>query len=156
MNTCPISRSKQSGVMLLEALIAILIFSLGILAIVGLQAAAIKSAGDAKYRTDASLLAGKLIAEMWTSDRTQATLQTNFQTGGTGYNTWINNDLCPASEPAALPGVCNVASNQPTVLITPVTRTTAPSNLVKITLYWSAPSEPTHAHNFTTVAQIIK
>ena len=36
-------RKPQSGVMLLEALIAILIFSLGVLGIVGMQASAIKA-----------------------------------------------------------------------------------------------------------------
>ena len=46
----------QSGVMLLEALIAILIFSLGILSLVALQATAVQLTSDAKYRTDATLL----------------------------------------------------------------------------------------------------
>ncbi|MBL8367702.1 MAG: hypothetical protein JNM54_07255, partial [Candidatus Accumulibacter sp.] len=44
---------EQAGVMLLEALIAILVFSLGILSLVALQATSIKLTGDAKYRTDA-------------------------------------------------------------------------------------------------------
>jgi type IV pilus assembly protein PilV len=43
--------------MLLEALIAILIFSFGILGLVGLQANAINLSTDAKYRADAALLA---------------------------------------------------------------------------------------------------
>ena len=38
-------RSRQSGVMLLEALIAILIFSLGILGLVGMQASAVRASG---------------------------------------------------------------------------------------------------------------
>lgn len=54
----------QSGVMLLEALIAILIFSFGVLGIVGLQATAINTVQDAKYRSDAALLANELIGEM--------------------------------------------------------------------------------------------
>jgi type IV pilus assembly protein PilV len=136
-------------------LISILIFSLGILAIVGLQAAAIKNAGDAKYRTDASLLASKLIAEMWASDRTQATLKTNYQTGGTSYNAWYASDMCPASAPA-LPGVCGVAANQPLIAISAVTVTSSPSNIVTVTLFWSAPAEPAQAHKYITVAQITK
>lgn len=52
---------QQSGVILLEALLAILIFSLGILALVGLQAAAVKQSADAKYRTEAALLANEVI-----------------------------------------------------------------------------------------------
>ena len=82
-----ISRSRfrrgQSGVMLLEALIAILIFSLGILGIVGLQAVQMKLVADAKYRSDAALLAEELIGQMWASDRTAATLNAVFATGAT-------------------------------------------------------------------------
>ena len=71
--------NKQSGVMLLEALIAILIFSLGVLGIVGMQASAVKASRDAKYRADAGLLANELIGEMMSSDRTGTVLQTRFQ-----------------------------------------------------------------------------
>ena len=52
--------------MLLEALIAILIFSIGILAVVGLQAVSIKNVTDAKHRTEAAFLANKLLSQMWT------------------------------------------------------------------------------------------
>lgn len=59
------ARRHQSGVMLLEALIAILVFSLGILAIIGLQAQSIRNSSEAKYRADASFLANQLIGYMW-------------------------------------------------------------------------------------------
>ena len=58
-------RNAQSGVMLLEALIGILIFSLGILAMVGLQAMSIRFATDARERAEASNLAGQLVGQMW-------------------------------------------------------------------------------------------
>ena len=57
----------QEGVVLIEVLIAILIFSMGVLAIVGLQATMIKSTADAKYRADASYIAQARIGEMWTN-----------------------------------------------------------------------------------------
>lgn len=171
MNAHPAQLNKQSGVMLLEALISILIFSMGILAIVGLQAAAISNASDAKYRTDASLLASRLIAQMWASDRTQATLQTNFTgingAGGNGYLAWLNNDLlCPvAGQPAlpassvpALPGVCNDIANMPIVGVSAVTVTTTPSSVVTVTLFWQAPGAVSGAaaHEYHTVTQIVK
>ncbi|MGH8743101.1 MAG: type IV pilus modification protein PilV [Burkholderiales bacterium] len=62
-------KRTQSGVMLLEALIGILIFSIGILAMVGLQAASVKNQADAKYRADASYFANQIIGQMWV-DRT--------------------------------------------------------------------------------------
>jgi type IV pilus assembly protein PilV len=56
---------KQTGSILLEAMIAILIFSMGVLAIVGLQAAMIKNTADSKYRLDASYIAQQRIGLMW-------------------------------------------------------------------------------------------
>lgn len=56
---------KQQGMMLLEGLIAIVIFSFGILAIIGLQATTVKQTTDAKYRLDASFLANQSIGLMW-------------------------------------------------------------------------------------------
>lgn len=61
----PNPRTVQGGVILLEALIAILIFSMGILAVIGLQAASIKNTNDAKYRAEASYLANQIIGKMW-------------------------------------------------------------------------------------------
>jgi type IV pilus assembly protein PilV len=59
------SRNSQQGVVLIEALVAILIFSIGILAVAGLQASMIKNTSDAKYRSDASYIAQKRIGEIW-------------------------------------------------------------------------------------------
>lgn len=61
---CPGTYS-QKGVVLLESLIAILVFSLGVLGIVGLQAAMIKSTADAKYRSEANLIAQQRIGQLW-------------------------------------------------------------------------------------------
>jgi type IV pilus assembly protein PilV len=139
-------RSRQTGSMLLEALIAVLIFSMGILAIVGMQASAVKASGDAKYRSDASMVANQLIGEMWVSDRTPATLQTNFQGGGgtdgAAYTAWL------ADVQAALPGA---AANPPVVTVN------AATSLVTITVFWLAPGAPTGAtpHSFSVVAQIV-
>ena len=61
----PPSPQSQHGVVLLESLIANLIFSLGVLGIVGLQAAMIKSTADAKFRSEASYIAQQKIGQMW-------------------------------------------------------------------------------------------
>lgn len=61
-------QSGQRGVILLETLIAILIFSIGVLALVGLQAVMISNTSDAQYRSEASLIAQKRIAEIWGTD----------------------------------------------------------------------------------------
>src|SRR5258705_5738015 len=50
-------RAAQRGGLLLEALIGILLVSIGILAVVALQASATKAVTEAKFRSDASFLA---------------------------------------------------------------------------------------------------
>lgn len=58
-------RPSQQGVVMIEALVAILIFSIGVLAIVGLQATMVKNTADAKYRSEASYIAQETIGKMW-------------------------------------------------------------------------------------------
>lgn len=81
-----VSKNAEKGVVLVEALIAILLFSLGILALVGLQATMSKNVTHAKLRAEASFLANQLIGQMWVD---QANLASYAATGGacatTGY-----------------------------------------------------------------------
>ncbi|HRL75758.1 MAG TPA: hypothetical protein PK440_05250 [Candidatus Accumulibacter phosphatis] len=151
--TSPIA-GNQAGVMLLEALIAILIFSLGILSLVALQATAVQLTSDAKYRTDATLLANRLIGQMWTSSGNLAALQTAFQTGGAAYNAW----LADVSGREGLPGVVaassGVVSTLPTVTVDVTAGATA--GQVVITLFWRTPEMPLNAagHRHVVVSQI--
>ena len=64
--------------MLIEALIAILIFSIGILAVVGMQATAIKNVTESKSRSEAAFLAEELMAQMW--------IDQNISTGAVQVN----------------------------------------------------------------------
>jgi type IV pilus assembly protein PilV len=165
-------RKQQSGVMLLEALIAILIFSLGILGVVGMQASAIAASRDAKYRSDASLLANDLVGLMWSGTRDGATLQTNFQ-GSAGFVTsFAENDPARCSDHPGSDGLiyCRWFNNQvvnalPGVLINPPLVTVVPGNpaggllpqtasTVTIRVRWMAPNNAV-AHSYTLVVQII-
>ncbi len=58
--------------MLLEVLIAIAIFSVGILGLIGLQASVIANSMNAEERTQAALFADEIISQMWL--KTSATL----------------------------------------------------------------------------------
>ena len=155
--TIPSARSCQQGVALLEALIAILIFSIGILSIVALQAVSVNLSADAKYRSDASLLANQLIGNMWVADRTAATLRTNFSSAASGIAAGANYAAWQANVANTLPGVSGVAATQPTVTITPVTTTGGISSMVTVTVFWKPPSEPAAipAHQYLAIAQII-
>lgn len=56
---------RQDGIVLLEALAAILVFSFGILAFLWMQASATRQVTDSKYRLEASFTANQLLGEMW-------------------------------------------------------------------------------------------
>lgn len=146
-------RTSQAGVLLLEALVAILIFSLGVLAIIQLQAVSIKQASAAQYRSEAALLANDLISRMWASDKTAATLQANFRSGsqaGAAYNQWL-----ASVQASSLPNVSAANNTLPTVTFVsvPAGAGGTASSLATVTIFWQGPGE-TAPHNYTTVAQL--
>ena len=140
-------RAGQSGFMLIEVLISILVFSLGVLALVGLQTISIKQSTDAKYRADAAMLANEIIGQMWVTDRTPASLA-SFATGGANFVAW------QARVQAALPGVAG--ANLPTIDPLPVGAVADPSTQMTVIVRWKAPNEPAAdpAHLVTVVAQL--
>lgn len=157
MNEAKLSLKTQAGSVLLEALIAILIFSIGILAIVGLQAAAVHASAEAKYRVDASFLAGQLVEQMRVSDRTPDKLKTNFASpNGELYRAWRGANSRPEAGTvlATLPGA---AAHPPVVTIAPSSQVQMAGNTVTITIYWKAPHEPVtnKPHRYISVTQII-
>ncbi|MEI8156798.1 MAG: fimbrial assembly protein [Burkholderiales bacterium] len=131
------SGRQQSGSMLIEVLVAVLIFSIGILGIVGLYGASVRNAGDAKYRVDASLLASEFVAQIWIANRSTATWQDPFNAGGARFLVW------KAAVEASLPG--NIA---PTAVVTN-------AGMVTIQINWRAPSEPADtSHQYVAVSQV--
>ena len=57
--------ARVRGFMLIEVLVSILIFSIGVLALVGLQAKMTKAQSASKYRADAAYLSNELVGVMW-------------------------------------------------------------------------------------------
>jgi type IV pilus assembly protein PilV len=163
--------ARQSGVMLLEALIAILIFSLGILTVIGIQAASIKMALDAQFRTKAVLLANRLVGEMWTNINVKGAdpvgeMANKFSSpSGSEYVKWLNchvapNDSCSIGDftpdpTSGLPGVSEEENTLPTVSV--VTAAGWQAGRVQITLYWRTPSmEEGERHQHTVISQITR
>jgi type IV pilus assembly protein PilV len=58
-------RAAQAGFTLLETLVAIVIFSIGMLGVVGLQARSIQFAVDGEDRSRAAQMADGIVAAMW-------------------------------------------------------------------------------------------
>lgn len=132
--------TRQKGATLLEALIGILIFSVGILALIGMQSLAIKQMTDAKYRSDASFFANEIIGNMWVN-RANLGLYAFSGTGTppaalTGWVTSIRNGL---------PGVADASNTLPIVSVVGTT--------VTVTVRWQAPGGSA-AHRHVTLAYI--
>jgi len=128
-------KSAQQGVVLIEALIAILIFSFGVLGIVGLQAAMVKNTSESKYRADASNIAQQSIGQMW-SDPNNLPTTTN-PCFATPY-------LTAASAPAPIPELPNGTLS--------ITQPFACQSQYIFTITWQAPGED--QHTLITTARI--
>ena len=162
-----VTQEHQSGMGLLEALIGILIFSLGILALVAMQAGSVSTVADAQYRVEAVNLANRLLSQIWVNvDRTNdAPLQNSladvrasdrrstvrFRRGRCDERgrhrvaeRWSSRRCCPASatDVPADPGRLRRRRHH--------------RNRVTITLCWIAPNEPASAppHRHTVVAYV--
>ncbi len=129
-------QSRQSGFLLIEAMVAIVIFSLGVIALMGFQSIAIGESIKGKYRTEASYLANSIIGQMMV-DKANFT---GYADGGSAAARTSWNTLVSASLP-------NGAGS---ITITP----NATANTVTVAISWRAPDD-TSAHNFTTVSQIL-
>jgi len=138
--------------MLLEALIAMLVFSVGILAIVGMQATAIQDQSEAKYRTQAAFLANRVIGQMWGFVGTNPTqIQPKlalFAYGGSGappaaIASWVS------TVQGTLPGTG--AGDFPPII------TVNPDNSVVVTVRWRAARDKSNnaqPHAYSTIAYI--
>jgi len=136
--------SSLAGSILLEALISILIFSVGMLALVGMQATSIKQVSEAKYRTDASLLANDLMGQMWLSDRTPANLTSQFSSpAGAAYLQWLAR---------VTPVLAGSAAHPPSVVIRTIPGSLKPHAEVVITMQWQLANTP--LHQYILVAEI--
>ena len=146
MRAQPTAPRRERGVMLIEALLAILIFSIGILAVVGMQGVAIKNVTESKYRSEAAFLTNELMAKMWTDPGNIAL----YAYPGSGtvpgrLAEWVN------KIDTTLPGAAVV---QPKVTITGAT---AQGATVQVDVFWRLPEETTAGlppHSHTVVASV--
>ena len=120
---------NQKGVALLEALIALLIFSMGILALVGLQSAMITNTSDSKYRADASYLVQQRLSMIWANPADATLLATKASVDGP------------------------VANLLPNGVRTVTTIGAAANGQIRITVQWQAPTD-TAPHQTSVEARV--
>jgi type IV pilus assembly protein PilV len=162
MKPVPHFQRSQQGAMLIESLMAILIFSLGVLGLVGVNAVAVGGQSDAEYRSEANRLAGRIANEIWVSvDRSNPvnlgislanfahradvadacdTSTAGTPSGNALVSSWVA-DVTGAG-PGGLPGATDRMQQ---ILIDPAL------NQVRVTLCWRAPTDiVARRHVFTS------
>jgi type IV pilus assembly protein PilV len=131
---------RSAGAFLLEALVALVVFSLGMLGLLALLAGALRASGSAQWRSEGADLAAAAIARMTTEDG--ATLVTRYDaTDGDAYRALLQ-------QAARLPGVSST-TNAPGVDIDD----TAERRRVRVDVRWLAPGETT-AHRASVSAML--
>jgi len=117
----------MAGVVLIEVLVAMLIFMFGILGLVGLQASVTRAQTDSKVRADAAYLAGDMVGRLW-SDRKHLSSYDSANCSSTQFcKDW------QAKVASSLPNGATVV-------------TVAASGNVTISISWTGPDGQTHQY----------
>jgi type IV pilus assembly protein PilV len=129
------ARPKAGGVFLLEALLALVVFSLAMLGLLGLLTHALRDSGSAHWRGEAFDVAAGALSRMWAEDPAALAARYDGAADGPGYRALL-------AAAMRLPGV-TAASNAPRVTIDDSTST---SHRVSVTVYWQLPAEANAHH----------
>lgn len=143
--TTPIARRglrdsvKSAGGFLIEALVALVVFSLGMLGLLALLTSALRASGDAQWRSEGADLAAAAIARMTTEDG--ATLAARYATDGDAYRALLQQAM-------RLPGV-DSRTNGPSVDI----EDTVEHRRLRVDVRWLAPGD-TATHRASVSAML--
>ena len=93
-------------------------------------------------------MANQVIGEMWTGDKTNATLIANYGTDtGAQYLAW------KAKVAQALPGVADAVATPPSAAQNLPTIVIGADGTVTVTVFWQAPGE-SGSHNYVAITRI--
>src|ERR1019366_4361 len=160
------NKNQQGGMFLLEALIAILVFSLGILGMVAMGSTAIAAQSDAQYRTDATKFANEIASKIALNVDSsapaiwpiQGSIQTSLLafahrpvvTGFCGFagaasaspivTEWVNELSGGVANVPGLPGATNITESIAVDTSQPLFST------VTVTICWQPPSARSEEH----------
>jgi len=148
--------TREGGFFLIEALIAILIFSLGILGLVAMGGAAIAAQSDAQYRTEAAALADEIASKIslnvdrYNAANAYASTAASIAATLGPFVHQPNGTNCAFSGPASTDPVVQAwvtkISSQgglpgATATSQQITIDTANFNRISVTICWQAPSD---------------
>lgn len=142
------ARSGQDGMILLEALIAIVIFTFGILGLISMQANAIALSSDAKFRSDAAILANQLVSRLSIS----SSAATNFAHRPTGGACAPGG--ADSTNPTVTAWLAEVNATLPSADSSKQQVTLDATNgVVVVTVCWQPVNGSQHSHTVTTQMQ---
>jgi type IV pilus assembly protein PilV len=153
--------ARQRGIALLETLIAVVVFSIGVLGLIGLLGISVKSSADAKYRADAAYLANQIISWIWVDQVNVASYAHNAAGaacsaagGASATSAYARAQSWLTDVANALPG--GGGARQRIVVDTATVPGTA---IVTVTVCWHGPQDKDPAgndvyHNYTATTQI--
>src|SRR6185437_16712246 len=88
-----VARHRLRGAFLLEALIALVVFSLGMLGLLGLLAGALHASGGARWRGEGFAIAAGTLARIATEDPASLVARYDAAADGAGYRAARSSDL---------------------------------------------------------------
>lgn len=127
-------RRAQHGMMLIEALLGILLFSIGILGLIGLQSVSIKNTSEARLRSQAGYLANQIVGRMWADRANLASYALASGTTCSSAGGKLKDWLCQVE--TSLPGITTAAATRPAIAVDTTT------NTVTVTLHWRMNDNP--------------
>ena len=130
-------RTAGRGFALIEVLVSVLLFAIGILGLVGLQASMTQAQTDAKVRSDAANLVDELAALAWADMPNIAQYKTATCTANALCNGWL------AKLSATLPGGTLTDLSFDDSITNPLD---ANFGRFTVTVSWTLPNGGTHRH----------
>ncbi len=138
---------RDGGFVLIEAMIAIAIFSFAVIGLIGLQSTSVAAATDAKYRSDASYLASQIIGQIW-SDRPNIAAYNHMNSG-----TPCQTSGAATTNPTVLAWLADVSATLPGATSGFQAVSIGTNNTVTVVVCWKRAQDATY-HSQVTVAQV--
>lgn len=123
---------------MIEAMVAVLLFTIGVLALVGLQSAMTRNQTDAKLRGDASYFANEIVGTMWGDAANVANYATANCAAYARCNDWKS----------------KVERSMPGGSVAVILGSGAAVGAVTVIINWTTPGDGAHNYTMSTVIVI--
>jgi Tfp pilus assembly protein PilV len=139
-------RHSQQGSFIIEAIISLILFAVGLISLMSLSAQALNQVGQSKARNDASYLVGELLSEMWVSGTVSLT----------SWTTRLQAVLPEATGTVYMASCDCAATSGVDVCSSPASGTVsiATSQAVTVCVVWTDRRDPTYPRRYQASSMI--